>query len=217
MLRRVVVRTLVRMSLAATVLTGCGTSAGRPEGETDPAVPVTARAPGAATATSGRPTATVPAQPPARARGQIASGPVVFVSDGDTVGVRLSGVVTRIRLVGIDAPETKDPDLPTQCYGPQAAALAARLMPRGALVTVVTDPTQDRIDRFGRLLAYVFPAGNPRPVNVALVQAGAARVYVYRRSRPPKRLAELRRAERDARGARRGLWGACPRLGGTAL
>jgi endonuclease YncB( thermonuclease family) len=39
-------------------------------------------------------------------------GPVVYVSDGDTIGVRLNGVVTRVRLIGIDAPESKDPHAP---------------------------------------------------------------------------------------------------------
>lgn len=199
-----VVRTLVRMSLAAAALAGCGAS--EQLGQTTTVASSTT-----ATTTASVPTTTVAtsAAPAARARGEITSGPVVYVSDGDTVGVRLGGVVTRIRLLGIDAPETKDPDQAPQCYGPQAAAHALRLMPRRSIVTVVTDPTQDRVDKFGRLLAYVFPVGRPKTVNEALVRAGAARVYVYRRKYPPKRLAELRAAEREAKAARRGLWGAC--------
>ena len=134
---------------------------------------------------------------------------MVYVSDGDTIGVRIDGVVQRVRLLGIDAPETKDPDAPVACYGPEAAARAHVLMPRGAPMTIVTDPTQDRIDRFGRLLAYAFRTGQPRPINQQLVIDGAARVYVYRRNRPPRRAADFRRAEAAAKAAKRGLWGAC--------
>ena len=180
-------RTLLTVMLALAA-TGCGTSL---ESVT-PSGPATAP----------------PAQP--RPRGEVLRGPVVYVSDGDTIGVRLNGEVQRVRLLGIDAPETKDPDRPVQCYGPQASARAHVLMPRGASVTIVTDPTQDRIDKYGRLLAYVFRTGRPKPVNEQLITDGAARVYVYRRSRPPRRTADFRRAEAGARTANRGLWGACP-------
>ncbi len=137
-------------------------------------------------------------------------GQVAYVSDGDTIGVRLGTTVRRIRLLGIDAPETKDPNRPVACFGPQASARAAMLLPRGTAVTVVTDPTQDRIDRYGRLLAYVFRNGETRPVNERLLADGAARVYVYR-NRPFRRLPAFRLAEREAMSAGRGLWGACPR------
>ena len=155
---------------------------------------------------------TSPAAPPptGRVRGQVLRGPVVYVSDGDTIGVRLNSVVTRIRLIGIDAPESKDPNAPVGCFGPKASAIAQRLLPRGTAVTVVTDPTQDRHDKYNRLLAYVFTANNPVSVNEQLVSEGAARVYVYRRKHPPRRLGKLRAAERQAKAAGRGLWSACP-------
>lgn len=190
-----VARTLLAMSVALGVA-GCG---GTADSEADTLSP---------TASAAAPVTATPTAP--AGRGEAQRGRVVYVSDGDTVGVRLSGSVRRIRLVGIDAPETKDPDGVTECYGPQAAARALRLMPRGSVVTVVTDPTQDRVDRFGRLLAYVFPVNEPRSVNVQLVADGAAKVYVYRRNRPPKRIRELRDAESAARTANRGLWGTCP-------
>lgn len=162
----------------------------------------------------GPPPADPPLSPPeeAGAAGSGSSLPAVVsrVTDGDTIRVRVGGRSERVRLLGIDAPETQDPDAPVACFGPQAAARARALLPPGSAVTVVTDPTQDRRDRYGRLLAYVFPAGSHRPANEALVALGAARVYVYRRERPFRRLADFRRAETDARRAGRGLWGACP-------
>ena len=118
--------------------------------------------------------------------------------------------VRRVRLLGIDAPETKDPNRPVACFGPQASARARCCCRAATAVTVVTDPTQDRIDSYGRLLAYVFRRGRDPAGQRALLADGAARVYVYR-NRPFRRLAAFRRAEREAMSAGRGLWGACPR------
>jgi micrococcal nuclease len=179
-------RTVLAMSLALAA-TGCGTSS--------------------ESVTPSEPATVGPTPSP---RGEVLRGRVVYVSDGDTIGVRVGGVVQRIRLLGIDAPETKDPRKPVQCYGPQSSARAHVLMPRDTVMTIVTDPTQDRIDKYGRLLAYVFRTGESTPTNEQLVADGAARVYVYRRDRPPLRTADFRRAEATARAAKRGLWGACP-------
>jgi micrococcal nuclease len=82
-------------------------------------------------------------------------------------------------------------------------------MPRDTALTLTTDPSQDRIDHYGRLLAYVFLPGRRRTVNEVLVRRGAAVVDVYRPSGPPRRIAQLRAAEGVARAARAGLWGAC--------
>lgn len=143
-------------------------------------------------------------------RGSIERGRVAYISDGDTIGVRLETTVRRVRLLGIDAPETRDPNRPPACFGPEASARAALLLSRGMAVTLVTDPMQDRVDRYGRLLAYVFRRGETRPVNERLLADGAARVYIFR-GRPFRRLAAFRRAEREAKSAGRGLWGACSR------
>ena len=193
-----VARTVLGMSLAL-VAAGCGASS-------DPGQPPVAADPGP-TPAGGTSGVTLPNA--ASQRGEVLRGPLVYVSDGDTIGVRLGGAVQRVRLLGIDSPETKDPDEPVACYGPQSSARAQALMPRGTPITLVTDPTQDRIDKFGRLLAYVFRTGQPLPINQQLVADGAARVYVFRRNRPPLRIGAFRRAETAAKAAKRGLWGAC--------
>ena len=82
-------------------------------------------------------------------------GRVARVVDGDTVIVAIDGDERRVRLLGVDAPESVTPDRPVECFGPQSAAAARALMPRGARVTLATDPTQGAEDRFGRLLAEV--------------------------------------------------------------
>lgn len=138
-----------------------------------------------------------------------ATARVVRVVDGDTVILRLDGGDRRVRLLGVDAPESVTPDRPVECWGPQAAAAARRLMPEGAAVAVATDPTQGDEDRFGRLLAEVTARGAPGTVNVALVREGAAEVF--RGDGRGRLQPQLRAAEREARDAGRGLWGSCRR------
>lgn len=138
-----------------------------------------------------------------------AAARVVRVVDGDTVILRLDGDDRRVRLLGVDAPESVTPDRPVECWGPQSAAAGRRLMPAGAAVTVATDPTQGAEDRFGRLLAEVTVGDAPETVNVALVRQGAAEVF--RGDGRGRLQPALRAAEREARDAGRGLWGSCRR------
>lgn len=129
------------------------------------------------------------------------SARVARVVDGDTL-VLAGGA--RVRLVQIDTPELGT----GECYSHAAARLLARLTPPGRTVTLETDPALDQIDRYGRLLRYVW-AGSV-DVNLELVRAGAATVWFYHGDRG-RYAAALLSAARAARAARRGLWGACPR------
>ncbi|MBP7928049.1 thermonuclease family protein, partial [Patescibacteria group bacterium] len=45
---------------------------------------------------------------------------VTKVIDGDTVDVLIDGKSERIRLIGLDTPETLDPRKPVQCFGTEA-------------------------------------------------------------------------------------------------
>jgi len=132
-------------------------------------------------------------------------GRVVRITDGDTIRVALAGRVERVRYIGIDTPEEVRPDTPVQCYARRAAAENARLV-AGREVRLVLD-VEPR-DRFGRLLAYVYRAGDGLFVNATLVRGGFARTLTI----PPNvryadRFAAL---ARQARRAGRGLWSACP-------
>jgi micrococcal nuclease len=73
-------------------------------------------------------------------------------------------------------------------------------------VTLETDPRLDRVDRYGRLLRYVFRGG--LNVNIALVAQGDATVWFYGGVRGWY-ASKLLAAGRRARAERRGLWGAC--------
>ena len=124
---------------------------------------------------------------------------IAYVADGDTIAVT-SG--PHVRLLQIDTPELGS----SECYSRRAAKDLRKLLPTGAAVTLETDPKLDAIDRYGRLLRYVFRGR--LNINLRLVQQGDATVWFYGGVRG-RYGGELRAAARHARGARRGLWGAC--------
>jgi micrococcal nuclease len=144
-----------------------------------------------------------------RGRGTIGRTGAVLVRvvDGDTLKVEVGGRERSVRLLGIDTPETHRPGTPIECGGPQASAHMERLVRPGDRVSLEPDPTQDAVDRYGRLLAYVrLPDG--RLAEDEQLRSGWAMSYVFD-GRPVARYGEFRRAESQARAARRGVWGAC--------
>lgn len=141
-----------------------------------------------------------------RKRAQTILARVTSITDGDTINVRAYRPRRRsyrVRLIGIDTPETQGR---VECGGAEASRSMRALAPRGRRVKLRTDPTQDTTDRFGRLLAYVY-AGR-RQLNVTQVSRGWSSTYVYRDSRF-QQYGRFRRAERAARRRDRGVWGAC--------
>ena len=130
---------------------------------------------------------------------------VVAVVDGDTIEVRLGGHRERVRLLGIDTPETVDPRKPVQCFGTEASRRTKALLPPGTLVRLERDA--EARDIYGRLLAYVRRVDGTF-VNLALLEEGYAQVL----SIPPNVAysSVFAAAARDARVAGRGLWSACP-------
>lgn len=130
-----------------------------------------------------------------------ASGVVERVVDGDTF-VLASG--DRVRLIGIDTPETVHPSRGVEPYGKQASDFSKSLL-TGKRVRLVYD-VQAR-DRYGRLLAYVYLSDGTF-VNAELVKRGYAQVSTY----PPnvKHQDTFVALQREARSANRGLWAAAP-------
>lgn len=132
---------------------------------------------------------------------------VLETIDGDTLEVNIDGRRERVRLLGIDTPETKHPTKPIECFGPEAAAFLASLLPPGTPVRAMRDI--EARDRFGRLLLHLFVdvQGAAVHVNAQVVRGGFARLLAI----PPNAAftEELARAAAEARRNRRGLWGAC--------
>ena len=151
--------------------------------------------------------------PPAVADPIAATATVLKVVDGNTIDIRddVRGRL-RVRLLGIDTPETKEPGYTVGCWGPEATEFAESTM-LGQRVALVADPTQDKTDRYGRTLAYLVRQDG-WDYSVEAARAGAARSYVYG-GVPVSRYDAIAGAEQQARTARRGLWGA-PCNGDTA-
>jgi micrococcal nuclease len=126
---------------------------------------------------------------------------VTKVVDGDTVDLSDG---RRVRLLGIDTPETVDPEKPVECWGPEATEFARNML-LNRPVTATGDPTQDAVDRYGRTLAYL-ALDDGRDYSTIAAGAGMARAYTY--DRPVQRAPQIEAAEQQARAAGLGLWGA---------
>lgn len=126
---------------------------------------------------------------------------VVRVVDGDTL---LLDGNERVRLIGVNTPESVDPRRPVEKFGKEAASFTRSLV-EGKQVRLEFD--QERRDRYGRTLAYVYlPDGTL--VNEVIIREGYG--FAYTRF-PYKRMERFRSLEREAREQGRGLWGASGR------
>lgn len=129
---------------------------------------------------------------------------VVRVSDGDTFVIEKDGVQEKIRLLGIDAPESRDPRKPVECFSMEASARLHELLDN-QFVSLKDDPTQMDKDRYGRLLRYVYlPDGTF--LNELLLKEGYALEYTYD-SKPYELVDRFVAAETEAHVQGRGLWG----------
>ena len=128
---------------------------------------------------------------------------VVRVIDGDTLDVDcIDGeyLTTRIRLWGVDTPETVKPNQPVEHFGKEACNFTRRhALQKTVRLELVQTSTRDK---YGRLLAYVYlPDG--KMLNRELVAAGYA--YADPRFSHPH-MAEFRKLGDDARKNGDGLW-----------
>ncbi len=127
------------------------------------------------------------------------------VVDGDTIIVLINGRRERVRLIGIDTPESVDKNRPVQCYGHEASAYTESLLPPGTPVSLVRDV--EARDQYDRLLAYVVRTADQLFVNLDLIENGYAGPLTY----PPNdHYARLFESSADtAASAGIGLWGTC--------
>jgi micrococcal nuclease len=125
--------------------------------------------------------------------------------DGDTVVARINGRLRRVRVLGIDSPESVKPNSAVQPCGRAASRRAKAWVAKHRSVRLERDPAAPDEDRYGRLLRYVEPIDGTRDLSTVQVTAGLARVKAY--GEDLERLPELRRAQSRARSADRGLWG----------
>jgi len=129
---------------------------------------------------------------------------IARVIDGDTVEVRVGPDLQVIRLLSIDSPEKSATRYgsPEECGSLAASAFMERY--RGARVMLQADPTQDRQDRYGRLLRYLeLPSGVD--LGALEVKRGLAMPYIYRV--PAEHYGRYQQLARRARYRRVGIWG----------
>jgi len=121
------------------------------------------------------------------------------VVDGDTLLLE-SGA--RVRLQGIDTPETVREDRPVEAWGPEASTFSKNFVADANRQVRLTF-SLERKDRYDRFLAFVWKGDVM--LNEELVRAGLAHARLdYRYSGPMKR--RLAAAEKEARAAKRGIW-----------
>jgi endonuclease YncB( thermonuclease family) len=132
------------------------------------------------------------------------SDPVLVrtVIDGDTIDVTTYG---RVRLLGVDAPEVGRGFDTSAPFGKEARdRLTALVLHRWVRLEQEGPAT----DVYNRHLAYVVTEDGIC-INVVLVREGLARISARL---PLSRLVELRRAEAEAQGLHRGMWGSASEM-----
>ena len=132
-------------------------------------------------------------------------GKIADVIDGDTVDIDINGRTERVRLIGVNTPETKHPTKPIECFGPEASAYLTQLLPKGTAVRIERDV--EARDRYGRMLLYLYLGSNDLFINLDLV----ARGYGTPMSIEPNTFHrnDFVRAAAQAEAADVGLWKAC--------
>lgn len=124
------------------------------------------------------------------------------VVDEDTIVVRLqNNNLEKVRIIGINAPESVDPRRAVECYGKEASTHLTGLI-AGKTVRLEPDDSQQNKDKYGRLLRHVFF----RDMNVAesMIRDGYAYEYTY--STPYKYQKIFKIAQREAENNKVGLW-----------
>ncbi|MEO6077494.1 MAG: thermonuclease family protein [Candidatus Andersenbacteria bacterium] len=128
---------------------------------------------------------------------------VTKVVDGDTIDVQIGKKVERIRIIGMDTPETVDPRKPVQCFGKEASNKAKAIL-SSKNVRLESDILSGERDKYGRLLRYIYlPDGSS--FEKLMIGQGYAHEYTYN-SIPYKYQADYKKAQKDAQVNKRGLW-----------
>ena len=129
---------------------------------------------------------------------------IVRAVDGDTLEATLNdGTAAKIRLLGVNTPESVDPRRPVECFGKEASKHMAELV-AGKRVLLAADPQADEVDKYGRLLRNVF-LEDGSDVNAALIRDGYAYAYLDFPLNKLRKI-ELARLQDEAKTAERGLW-----------
>lgn len=126
---------------------------------------------------------------------------VAGITDGDTLKVKIGDKTEKVRVIGINTPETQNKK---QCFGKEASSKMQSLA-QSKKVRLEADSSQDDRDRYGRLLRFVF-LEDGTDIGKTLVSEGFAHEYIY--SKPYKYASAYKLAESDAKTRALGFWAA---------
>jgi micrococcal nuclease len=126
---------------------------------------------------------------------------VTRVADGDTFTAERGGEEVKVRMIGVNTPESVDPRRPVECFGLEASDRLKDLL-TGETVTLVEDASQGSTDKYGRALRYVENDGVD--IGLQMIAEGFAYEYTYRT--PYERQDEYKTAQQMAEAAGEGLW-----------
>jgi len=121
------------------------------------------------------------------------------IVDGDTIVVDINGTQEKIRLIGVDTPESVHPRKPVEYFAIEASNFTKKMV-EGKNVRFEYD--WQRRDRFNRILAYVYLEDGTF-LNTEIVKQGYGFAYT---KYPFKYMDEFRKYEKEARENKRGLW-----------
>lgn len=128
---------------------------------------------------------------------------VTKVVDGDTIDVNILGETKRIRLLGINTPESVVVGQPVECFGKEASAATEKKL-LNTYVRLEVDSTQGDVDKYGKLLRYVFLPENNILFNQWLITSGYAFEYTY--DTPYQYQEAFKQAQQEAMNNDLGLW-----------
>lgn len=135
---------------------------------------------------------------------QVGTYRVLEFDDGDTIVIDMNGSPEKVRFIGVDTPETKDPRKPVQCYGHEASKFTKNLISNSS-VRLEADPTNTNRDRYSRLLRYVYTSDGTL-VNAELIKQGYGFAYT---GFPFQKKSEFITYQASAQKDGLGLWGNC--------
>lgn len=126
---------------------------------------------------------------------------VTYISDGDTFSVSMDGHEEKVRLIGVDTPETVKPNSPTECFGKAASDFAKQTL-SGKTVRLEADPINQNRDRYDRLLRYAYLEDGTL-FNATLISQGYGFAYL---SFPFSKADEFQQLQTNARKSNLGVW-----------
>lgn len=128
-------------------------------------------------------------------------GTVTKVVDGDTIQVIVQGTKQKVRIIGINTPESVDPRRGVQCFGKEASTYAKEFL-QGKAVRLESDPSQTNQDKYDRLLRYVWIGS--MDFGKHMIEQGYAHEYTY--DVPYAYQADYQAAQQQAQIQKKGFW-----------